>query len=91
MNERWKSKKQPASLEARFEFSSFEKLRVFLDELAEQADLLDHHPNISFGKSHASVIIYSKTEELNEVDFALAKGIEEGFLRVGDHSQGALV
>ncbi|MDG4812005.1 4a-hydroxytetrahydrobiopterin dehydratase [Hydrogenovibrio sp. 3SP14C1] len=91
MNEKWKLKKQPASLEARFEFSSFDDLRTFLDEMAEQADLLDHHPNISFGRSHAAVIIYSKTEELNDVDFELVKGIDEAFLRVSNSSQGALV
>ncbi|QBZ82869.1 Putative pterin-4-alpha-carbinolamine dehydratase [Hydrogenovibrio crunogenus] len=88
MNERWKLKKKPASLEARFEFNDFEKLRAFLDELAEQADLLDHHPNISFGRGHASVIIYSNSEELTEIDYALAKGIDEGFHRVTAYLQG---
>ncbi|BBP44120.1 4a-hydroxytetrahydrobiopterin dehydratase [Thiosulfativibrio zosterae] len=86
MNERWKMKKSPASLEARFEFSTFEKLRSFLDELAEQADLLNHHPNISFGRGHVSVIIYGQAAELQELDFALAHGIDEGFHRVTQYS-----
>lgn len=89
MNKRWKLKNKPASMEARFEFGNFEKLRSFLDELAEQADLLDHHPNISFGRGHVSVIIYSQEPELGELDFALAKGIDEGFHRVTNFSQGA--
>lgn len=89
MNERWKLKDKPASMEARFEFPSFEKLRSFLDELAEQADLLDHHPNISFGRGHVSVIIYSQQEKLGDLDFALAKGIDEGFHRATSFSQGA--
>ncbi|MDG6773481.1 4a-hydroxytetrahydrobiopterin dehydratase [Thiomicrorhabdus sp. ZW0627] len=88
MNERWKLKDKPASMEARFEFESFETLRTFLDELAEQADRLEHHPNISFGRSHVSVIIYSRTEGLEEIDFNLANGIDEGFHRVTNHSQG---
>lgn len=89
MNERWKLKEKPASMEARFEFPNFDKLRSFLDELAEQADLLDHHPNISFGRGHVSVIIYSQKEALADLDFALAKGIDEGFYRVSNYSQGA--
>lgn len=86
MNERWKLKEKPASLEARFEFESFETLRTFLDELAEQADLLDHHPNVSFGRGHASVVIYAKDGQLEEVDFALANRIDEGFHRVMNQS-----
>jgi len=81
MNERWKQKDKPASLEARFEFDSFENLRSFLDELAEHAESLDHHRNISFGRRHASVIIYAKDGSLGDVDFALVKGIDESFDR----------
>ncbi|MDG6777290.1 4a-hydroxytetrahydrobiopterin dehydratase [Thiomicrorhabdus sp. zzn3] len=88
MNKRWKLKEKPASMEARFEFDDFETLRAFLDEMAEQAESLDHHPNISFGRNHASVIIYAKTEALGETDFALATGIDDGFQRVTNHSQG---
>lgn len=89
MNERWKLKDKPASMEARFEFESFEILRTFLDELAEQADRLEHHPNVSFGRGHVSVVIYAKGESLGEVDFNLATGIDEGFYRVTEYSQGA--
>lgn len=79
MNERWKVKQKPPSMEARFQFSDFETLRVFLDKVAEQADKHEHHPNISFGRSHASIIIYSTGEELGEVDHALAQGIDDSF------------
>ncbi|MDX1352751.1 MAG: 4a-hydroxytetrahydrobiopterin dehydratase [Thiomicrorhabdus sp.] len=89
MNERWKAKLKPASLETRFEFKDFSILRLFLDELAQQADLLDHHPNISFGRGHVSVMIYSKSDELQTIDFTLAKGIDEGYNRVTNQSEGA--
>jgi 4a-hydroxytetrahydrobiopterin dehydratase len=89
MNDRWKLKAKPASMEARFEFESFEILRNFLDKLAEQADLLNHHPNVSFGRGHVSVIIYSMEDELSKLDFALAKGIDKGFDRVLYSSEGA--
>lgn len=86
MNERWKVKTKPASLEARFEFDDFEKLRGFLDELADEAEKLDHHPNISFGREHASVIIYSKADALQDIDYALAKSMDESFQRFTNHS-----
>lgn len=90
MNERWKLKSKPASMEARFEFDNFEKLRSFLDNVAEQAEKLEHHPNISFGREHASIVIYSTTEELNDTDKALAQGIENGFQSVtSDLIEGA--
>lgn len=86
MNERWKQKDKPASAEARFEFDNFDTLRTFLDEVAEHAESLDHHPNISFGKSHASLIIYAKDESLSEVDFDLVNRIDESFHRINENS-----
>lgn len=82
MNPHWKQKNRPASLEARFEFDDFQTLRAFLDELAEEADRLEHHPNVSFGRGHVSVIIYSLQEAVDETDRALAEGIDNGFYRV---------
>lgn len=79
MNERWKQKAKPASLEARFEFDSFDKLRDFLDAAAEGAEKLDHHPNISFSREHASFIIYAKTGELTDVDFNLQQAIDQAY------------
>ncbi|VAW47246.1 hypothetical protein MNBD_GAMMA04-1193 [hydrothermal vent metagenome] len=82
MNNRWRSKKKPAALDARFDFEDFEILRAFLDEVAENADRLDHHPNISFGRDRVSIIIYSTSEELSDIDYALAKSIDDGYDKV---------
>lgn len=86
MNDRWKQREKPASLEARFEFESYDSLRTFLDELAKQADALDHHPNVSFGREHASVVIYAQDNQLQDIDFALAEGIDESFHQVTRNS-----
>ncbi|HBQ45065.1 MAG TPA: hypothetical protein DD716_05395 [Thiomicrospira sp.] len=90
MSSSWKSKKKPLSLDRRFDFDGFEVLREFLDEVAEHADQLNHHPNISFGRKHASVIIYSesKSQELNEVDLNLAKLIDSSYNRLCNISEG---
>ncbi|WP_238696310.1 4a-hydroxytetrahydrobiopterin dehydratase [Thiomicrorhabdus sediminis] len=77
MNDRWKQKSKPASLEARFEFDSFEILREFLDQTAEIAEQLEHHPNISFSKQHVSMIIYAKTGELMDIDFELQSSFDK--------------
>ena len=82
MNSRWKQKNKPASLETKFIFDDYETLRTFLDDLADVAENLNHHPNLSFGRTHVSVIIYSTDDDLQDVDIALAEGIDECFHRV---------
>ena len=82
MNERWKSKKKPPALDARFDFEDFEVLRAFLDEIAEDAERLEHHPNISFGRDRVSVVIYSTSEELCDIDHQLAKAIDKSYDKV---------
>ncbi len=82
MSDRWKSKKKPAALDARFNFDDFEALRAFLDEVAEEADRLDHHPNISFARDRVSIVIYSTSDEVSDIDYALAKAIDDGYDRV---------
>ena len=75
-------KDKPASLETRFEFDSFEKLRSFLDGIADESERLDHHANISFGREHVALIIYAKTGTLEKIDFDLAEGIDKRFQHV---------
>jgi pterin-4a-carbinolamine dehydratase len=87
MQEFWKNRNNNKMLEARFEFSSFDKLRDFLDILAEKANALEHHPNVSFGKNYASIAIYAKDEELGEVDFKLAEEITEGFSYITNNKE----
>jgi pterin-4a-carbinolamine dehydratase len=75
----WKNRNNNKMLEARFEFESYDKLRDFLDLLANKADEIEHHPNVSFGKDYASIAIYAKDEILNDIDFDLAKSINSAF------------
>lgn len=86
MNERWKSKKKPPALDARFNFEDFEVLRAFLDEIADDAERLEHHPNISFGRERVSVVIYSTSDELSDIDHQLANAIDDSYDRVTESS-----
>ncbi|KUJ71487.1 4a-hydroxytetrahydrobiopterin dehydratase [Thiomicrospira sp. WB1] len=81
-NSPWKVKQRPASMEAKFIFDSYEQLRTFLDDVAEQAEALSHHPNVSFGRDYASLVIYSQDGELTDLDYQLAERIEAGFQKV---------
>jgi pterin-4a-carbinolamine dehydratase len=87
MQKFWKNRNNNKMLEARFEFSSFDKLRDFLDILAEKANGLEHHPNVSFGKNYASIAIYAKADELDDIDFKLAQAIEDGFYYITDNKE----
>ncbi len=85
-DDRWSIRTQPPSMEARFEFEDFKTLRAFLDDLAEITERYNHHPNISFGRTHVSVIIYAQGDELQDVDYALAKSIDEAYQRYLERS-----
>ncbi|MBN2647926.1 MAG: 4a-hydroxytetrahydrobiopterin dehydratase [Thiotrichales bacterium] len=86
MSPTWKQRDKAGTLEARFEFTSFSVLRDFLDEAAEVAEKLGHHPNLSFGREHVSVIIYAQSGSLAEIDFALAEGIDAALTKVMQES-----
>ncbi|MCF6235503.1 MAG: 4a-hydroxytetrahydrobiopterin dehydratase [Gammaproteobacteria bacterium] len=90
MKSNWRKKEKPPLLEARFEFTEFRVLMSFLDSLAEVAEEMDHHPNISFSRQHVSVVIYSKTETLNDTDFKLAEEIDVRHKQSIDFSKGVL-
>jgi len=90
MIDNWRKKDKPPLLEARFEFTEFRVLMSFLDSVAEVAEELDHHPNISFSRQHVSVVIYSTTDALNETDFKLAEGIDVRYKQSIDVSKGVL-
>ena len=74
----WKTKKRPPSLETRVEFEDYDSMRDFLDEIAEVTEKMDHHPNISFGRTYVSIVIYPKAgDAIEETDHALAQSISE--------------
>lgn len=71
----WKESKNASSLEAKFVFESYEKLRDFLDGVAELTESFGIHPNISFGRDFASLIIYAQGDVLNDQERSLADEI----------------
>lgn len=76
MDARWKERQNPGSLEARFTFPDYPTLRVFLDQVADAAEAQGVHPNISFGKDYASVLIYAVHESLGDAEYGLAESLD---------------
>lgn len=90
MSDNWRRKESPPLLEARFEFSEFRVLMNFLDSLAEVSEKMEHYPNISFSRQHASIVIYSTEKVLSAIDFKLAEEIDAKYKESIDSSKGVL-
>jgi pterin-4a-carbinolamine dehydratase len=81
MSELWKARAKPDSLEAKFVFSGYQSLRDFLDDVAQEAEKRAVHPNVSFGRDYASLVIYPLAEALGEQEKALAEAIDKAYWR----------
>ena len=67
-----------ASLEASFVFRNFKVAMRFINELAEVAEELNHHPDWSnsYNKVHISLTTHDAGNQLTDKDFDLAERIE---------------
>ena len=77
MSLNWKESKNASSLEAKFVFDGYEILRDFLDEVAQLTEDMGVHPNISFGRDYASLIIYAQNGTLSDQERDVAAKILE--------------
>ncbi|HEY9017800.1 hypothetical protein [Thiomicrospira sp.] len=75
MSLNWKESKNASSLEAKFVFDGYETLRDFLDEVAQLTEDMGVHPNISFGRDYASLIIYAQQDTLSDKERDVAEKI----------------
>lgn len=75
MSLNWKESKNASSLEAKFVFDGYETLRDFLDEVAQVTEEMEVHPNISFGRDYASLIIYAQDGTLSDKERDVAAKI----------------
>ncbi|WP_269622576.1 4a-hydroxytetrahydrobiopterin dehydratase [Prochlorococcus marinus] len=64
---KWKEKARPISMERRFEFSTYELTRDFLDRLGTLCEERNRFPDISFGKTYVNLTL--KPEEDNNNKF----------------------
>ncbi|MFP4155321.1 MAG: hypothetical protein ACOC00_03305 [Halothiobacillaceae bacterium] len=76
MSDCWKRRARPAIMEGKFLFAGYEDMRAFLDRVAEVNDAGRAEMNISFGRDHASLVIYPRGDEFSEEELALASEVE---------------
>ncbi len=76
MNE-WKERTRPNRLERRFEFSTYEATRDFLDRLGELSERVQRFPDISFGRTYVNITLRPDGTDLNEADHSFALEVDE--------------
>lgn len=54
----WTEVARPALLTRRFEFPAYQQVRAFLDQLGGLSKQTGVYPDLSFGRTHASVTVY---------------------------------
>ena len=54
---KWQERNRPVRLEKRFEFASYDALRIFLDDAADLSEQKGLFPDIGFGKTYANFTI----------------------------------
>ncbi|MCF6255674.1 MAG: 4a-hydroxytetrahydrobiopterin dehydratase [Gammaproteobacteria bacterium] len=64
MSSDWFTRKKPAQLERRIEFSDYQQTRDFLERVAELSESEGYYPDMSFGRTHVSITLRSE----NDVD-----------------------
>jgi pterin-4a-carbinolamine dehydratase len=82
MSNTWKESQKSNSLEAKFLFESYSKLREFLDLVADINDAMNLHPNMSFGRDFASIIIYALADTLSDEERELSQRISQAYQSV---------
>ena len=71
----WKFKKD--KIKKKFEFANFAEALVFVNEVGEIAERLDHHPDISFGWGYAKIKTTTHDRDgVTDFDIELAKQID---------------
>ncbi len=72
INESWKVQKRAQQLSRRYDFTDYDSLRDFLDNLEVLSEKESYYPDLTFSRSHVNVSIKSRDDELADVDFEFA-------------------
>lgn len=60
MSQQWQERKRPARLERRYEFSSYDELRDFLDQAADLSEREGLYPDMGFGRDYVNITIHAE-------------------------------
>ncbi len=65
----WKVQKRAQQLSRRYDFSNYDDLRDFLDQLETLSESEAYYPDLTFSRTHVNVAIKARDEELAQIDF----------------------
>lgn len=73
----WKVQKRALIMTKRFDYSSYDDMRDFLDDLQDLSVEEDFYPDLTFSRVHVNVSIKSREDDqFTEVDFDFAKKVD---------------
>jgi len=72
----WKIEKRSKTMSQRYEFSDYDEMRSFLDQLEELSEKDSFYPDLIFSRTHVSVTIQANDDELTEVEIAFSTKID---------------
>jgi len=79
MSSEWRERQRPARLENRYEFSSYDDLRDFLDRAAELSERVGLYPDMGFGRDYVNVTIHADegNDEISEEQRTFAEQLDK--------------
>jgi len=73
----WKVQKRALIMTKRFDYSSYDDMRDFLDDLQDLSVEDEFYPDLTFSRVHVNVSIKSREDDkFTEVDFDFAKKVD---------------
>jgi pterin-4a-carbinolamine dehydratase len=78
MNQEWQERVRPLRLEKRYEFSSYDELRDFLDQAADLSEREGLYPDMGFGRNYVNMTIHADEgcDEIKPNQHEFAKQLE---------------
>lgn len=78
MSAGWRERSRPARLETRYEFSSYDDLRDFLDKAADLSEREGFYPDMGFGRDYVNVTIHTDegADEISPKQYEFAKQLD---------------
>ncbi len=72
----WKVQEHVQLMFRRFDFSAYDEMRNFLDELGELSEKEEYYPDLTFSRTHVNVTVKARGEELAQVDFDFSAKVD---------------
>ena len=78
-NSAWQVQKNNQLMTKRYDFSAYNEVRVFLDELESLSKSESYYPDLTFSRTHANVSIKARGKELASLDFDFSEKVDALF------------